>query len=194
MKNFNRCVRHIVLAGILIFLCNCSRSGDIVHEQRSFSALISKNQHLTLNISSIDLVIADDADNRCDFEYIITPQSALISWLKNVIRINGQNDAALNITIKAASLQKNATQHNISHYHGHYNVILKITQMQKGSLHNKQMEWTLDVQNHRDALNNLSKADLKDILEMQLQELIRLLEEELMNKSKIYFADFVTKE
>ena len=146
---------------------------------------------LDLNLAKISVEGISFLNTFCEEDVILSPKDALLKWLKGSIKATGQ-EGSLSITINTAVLQKISENADQDKYKASYDVIFKAS---KGEDKNRATaELKVVAENYRLISSKAPLKEKKLILHAQVEELIKLLEDEVVEKSAIYFADYLTNQ
>lgn len=142
---------------------------------------------LGLSVDKISITDISPLNTFFDAAAILTPKDALVNWIHQNIQSNGGQDKLI-ITINSAVLQKVPCELYHEKYKATYDITFRIYKDKIDGA-----EINIFAENYRLFSDNVSKNKRHAILREQLGELNKLLEVELLEKAKIYFADYMTK-
>jgi hypothetical protein len=111
------------------------------------------------------------------------PRDKLLQWLNHAVETDGQA-GKLSFTVNKASLSKVDEKQ-----HAAYNITVTVTGI--GKYERDTMEMNIVVENDR-TFTNVATKDQKMIALAQVDELLALLQRELSDKGKLYFAEYMT--
>jgi hypothetical protein len=173
---------------LLLASCTTTHSNtDLINKTPDITPLMTETIDLdVVKISIEDLSLAGSFH---ESSITVAPKDVLIKWLKNSIRSTGIT-GSLTMIINNANLQKVDYEPGQYKYKANYNVTFKISKNE--GKHLSTAELNVIVENYRVIDNKISNKEKQQILNAQIEELTRLLEAEVLEKSDIYFADYLT--
>jgi len=152
--------------------------------------ITTHNEILRLNIAKIKIEGITSLNTYCEADADICPKDALLDWITRNIKIEGDHGSLL-IAINEALLTRSETKDKFDNYQGSYDITLKL--FENDTLLDNYTELNIVAENYNTLSPNKTLKDKKEILKKQIVELIHLLEDEIINKSHLYFSDHLIK-
>ena len=143
---------------------------------------------IKLNVAQVKVVGMTYLNTYCESGIKYCPRDVLIKWLNDRIIVKSQKGLLL-VNINNAVLQRIETKDCTDKYQGVYDVTLRLFKDQQ--IPNDYVEFNVVTKNYRLIPRNKNSKEKTDIIIEQVNELIRLLENEIIVKSNIYFGDYL---
>lgn len=146
------------------------------------------DQKIKLDVKTIHITGVNSLNTYCDAQSDTCPKNELLKWIDRSIKAVGEKGTLL-ITVNNALLHRLELQNNLSSYQGLYDINFKLI-MDEDSSHNY-LELNVIAENYTDIPYSINKKDKAAVIKAQIAELISLLREEMMQKAKVHFIDYL---
>lgn len=178
-------IRNFLLVFFVLGLASCTIKSPCTPSLNSVSSKI-----LRFNVEKIKIEGITAVNTYCEPTSNICPRDLLLDWIEHNVRISG-NKGVLRIIINSATLQRSKVKRKMETYHGLYDVTLRLLSDEKWP--DSYIELNVIAENSRTMYRGTSDQEKAVIIAEQINELVRLLEDEIITKVNIYFSDYLIK-
>lgn len=145
---------------------------------------------IKLNVAQIKVEGITYLNTYCESGIKTCPKNALIKWIEDRIITKGHQGLLL-ITINNAVLKQVKNKEGINKYQGIYDVTLRLFRDQR--IPNDYVELNAVAENYRLIPDGQNLEEKANTISEQVNELVKLLENEIIEKSNIYFDNYLIR-